>query len=362
MTQVSTSNPSLQANLVARVILAFTAILLCWVPLRLLIRNGEFAVVVLILDLGLMNLFTILNSIIWHDDNWDSWWDGVGLCDVEVYLSVPTQTIYAASIFAVMYHLAQQVKVTGAGRDRSLIVRRNLIQAAIIFPIPLVQLLFTYFDLAQRYVIGTLVGCTGLYDASWPKTLVFDAPPAVFAVLSVPYAILLWRRYHKITQQTKGIRKSNSQASIRANRTRLRVYYMSLAILVVYLPLMLYYFIKDTQETLSSPMPYDYNRIRWAPTPYPWDTILFLPSWLIPSIRLNQPYLPIATTAAIVASFGMTTEALQIYRQYAEYIGLGACWRKLRPRSDQVSNSADESGASRKMLLPNHAKDVIGHQ
>ncbi len=190
MAQAPATNHGLVANLVARVMLAFTGILLCWVPLRLLVRNGEFAVVVLIIDVVVMNLFTILNSIIWHDDDWSTWWDGAGLCDVEVYLSGPLQTIYAASIFTVMYHLAQQVKVTGAGRDRSLRTRRNLIQAAIIFPIPLVQLLFTYFDLAQRYIIGTLIGCAAVYDSSWPKTLVYDAPPAAFAVLSVPYACM----------------------------------------------------------------------------------------------------------------------------------------------------------------------------
>lgn len=188
MTQAPVTSPGLLANLIARVILAFLGMLLCWVPLRLLVRNGEFAAVVLIVDVTIMNVFTILNSLIWRDDNWDTWWDGTGLCDVEVYLAGPLQTIYAASIFTVMYHLAQQIKVTGAGRDRSLQTRRIHIQAAIIFPVPVIQLAFTYFDLAQRYIVGTLIGCSAVYDTSWPKTLVYDTPPAVFAVLSVPYA------------------------------------------------------------------------------------------------------------------------------------------------------------------------------
>ncbi|KAI1312040.1 GPCR fungal pheromone mating factor [Xylaria venustula] len=364
MSQPSTTNQGLLANLVARVIFASLGILLCWVPLRFLLRNGEFAVVVLIIDVTIMNIFTILNSIIWHDDNWSTWWDGTGLCDIEVYLSGPLQTIYAASIFTVMYHLAQQVKVTGVGRDRRLKIRRNFIQAAIIFPVPVVQLLFTYFDLAQRYIIGTLVGCSAVYDSSWPKTLVFDAPPAVFAVLSVPYAILLWRRYHAITKQAQGIFKSNSQASIRASRTRLRLYNMSLSILVIYLPVMIYYFISNIRDTLTSYKKYDYNRMRWSATPYPWDTILFVPSWMIPSSVMNQPWIPIATTVAIVAFFGMTTEALQMYRRYAEYVGLGRCFRRFRPRS-ALPSPVDESGETResgKTLLPDPARDFPGYQ
>ncbi|TGJ81294.1 hypothetical protein E0Z10_g7471 [Xylaria hypoxylon] len=362
MAQSTATNPGLMANLVARVILAFAGILLCWVPVRLLIRNGEFAAVVLIVDVAIMNLFTIINSIIWHDDDWGTWWDGTGLCDVEVYLSGPLQTIYAASIFTVMYHLAQQVKVTGAGHDRSQMTRRNFIQAAIIFPIPFVQLLFTYFDLAQRYIIGTLIGCSAVYDSSWPKALVYDAPPAMFAVLSVPYAVLLWRRYHTITKQAQGILKSNSRASIRANRTRLKLYNMSLSILVVYLPVMVYFLVCNIQDTLSSYKEYDYNRMHWSATPYPWDTILFVPSWIIPSSVMNQPWIPIATTAAIVAFFGMTTEAQQVYRKYADHVGLRTCFRKLKQRKDQTTSPVDESGGthdSGKMLLPDCAKDSI---
>ncbi|KAI1364766.1 pheromone A receptor-domain-containing protein [Xylaria arbuscula] len=359
------TSPGLLANLIARVILAFVGILLCWVPLRLLERNGEFAAVVLIIDVTILNVFTILNSLIWHDDNWDLWWDGSGLCDLEVYLSGPLQTIYAASIFTVMYHLAQQVKVTGAGRDRSLQTRRNLIQAAIIFSVPVVQLAFTYFDLAQRYIVGTLIGCSAVYDTSWPKTLVFDIPPAVFAVLSVPYAFLLWRRYHAITKQTQGILKSNSQASIRANRTRLRLYNMSLSILVIYLPVMIYFLVCNIRDTLLSYRSYDYHRMRWSATPYPWDTILFVPSWLIPSSVMNQPWIPIATTAAIVAFFGMTTEAQKIYGQYAERARLGACFRRFRTSGSQGDSSVDESGASResrKGLLPNCNQDLPGNR
>jgi pheromone a factor receptor len=190
MAQAPATDPGLLlANLISRVILAFLGILLCWVPVRILVRNGEFSAVVLIIDVAIMNLITILNSIIWHNDDWDTWWDGAGLCDAEVYLSGPLQTIYAASIFTILYHLTQQLKLTRTWRlDHDEKTRRNMIQAAIIFPIPCVQLVFTYFDLAQRYIVGTLIGCSAVYDNSWPKNLVYDAPPAVFAVLSVPYA------------------------------------------------------------------------------------------------------------------------------------------------------------------------------
>lgn len=182
-------NPSLQANLVFRVLLAIIGTTLCIVPFRLLWRNGDFAAVVLITVVALMNFFTVLNSLIWNSDNWDNWWKGTGLCDIEVYLWTPLQTIYAAAIFAIIRQLAQQVKLARTSelsrKERS---RRVLIQAAIIFPIPLIQLLFTWFDLAQRYNIGAVIGCMVVFDNSWPRFIVYDAPSPLFVFASAPFA------------------------------------------------------------------------------------------------------------------------------------------------------------------------------
>ncbi|KAI0024589.1 pheromone A receptor-domain-containing protein [Xylariomycetidae sp. FL0641] len=329
-----TQSPGLVSNLVLRLLLAVVGTLLCWVPLRLLYRNGEFAAVVLIIDVAILNLFTILNAAIWSNDNWDRWWDGKGLCDLEVYLSGPLQTIYAAAIFTVMLHLAQQVKAASINRlDREERIKRNLIQASIIFPLPLIQLIFTYFDLAQRYIVGTLIGCSAVYDSSLPKTLVFDAPPALFAVLAVPYAILTWKRFRAISKRSQIALQSSTAASARANRTRRRLYNMSLSILAVYLPLMLYFLALNLRDTLSSYKAYDYARIHYSGSPYPWGSVLFIPSWIIPSATMNQPWVPIATTVAIIAFFGMGTDAVALYRQLAVAAGLARCFPRLR-RSD----------------------------
>ncbi|CAJ2510063.1 Uu.00g059630.m01.CDS01 [Anthostomella pinea] len=344
-----TTDPGLVANLVCRVLLGIVGTLLCWVPFRLLYRNGEFAAVVLIVDVAIMNFFTILNSLIWNSDNWDSWWDGTGLCDIEVYVAGPLQTIYAASIFTVMRNLAQLVqmaRVNQLGRQEK--TRRNLLQAAIIFPIPLVQLLFTYFDLAQRYIIGTLIGCSAVYDSSWPKNMVYDAPPALFALLAVPYAYLTWKRFRAISKKSQAALKSNTAASARANRTRQRLYYMSLSILAIYLPIMLYFLAINIQDTLSSYKEYSYARVHFSGTPYPWNSILFIPSWIIPGAIMNQPWVPIATTIAIVAFFGMTKDAMNMYRQYATSLKLDRVLREVKGKWDSLySSRAEENGDTR---------------
>jgi pheromone a factor receptor len=190
---VWTSHPStdtsLTANLICRVPLALLGTLLCWVPFRLLCRHGEFAAVVLIVDVAILNLFTILNSLLWHTNDYTTWWDGTGLCDVQVWLWYPLNTAYSACIFAIMRHMAGQVRLMRASALTGAEWRRRcLVEALTIFPVPTVQLAFTWFDLSRRYVIGTLVGCQASYDSSWPRVLVYNIPPNIFAIGTIPYA------------------------------------------------------------------------------------------------------------------------------------------------------------------------------
>ncbi|KAK8090227.1 hypothetical protein PG997_005188 [Apiospora hydei] len=326
------ASASLQANLVCRVLFAIIGTLLCWVPFRLLLRNGEFAAVVFIVGVVITNFFTIINSLLWRNDYWGLWWDGQGWCDLQVWLAGPLGTIYAAAIFAIMRHLAEQVgmmRVTTLSAQEKR--RRNLIQALIIFPIPIVQLAFTWFDLAQRYIIGTLVGCSATYDNSWPKLFVYSAPPMLFALSSMPYAFLTWKRYRAISIASAAALSTNSSAGKRANRTRRRLYQMSMSILVPYVPLQLAFFVYNIRET-GTFKPYDYYRIHYTEEPYPWDSIVLVPSWMIPFAALNQPWIPIITTIPIVLFFGMTKDAIKAYRRYALALGLGKCWPALRDK------------------------------
>ncbi|KAK8019276.1 pheromone A receptor-domain-containing protein [Apiospora arundinis] len=338
------ASASLQANLVCRVLFAILGSLLCWVPFRLLVRNGEFAAVVFIVSVVVTNLFTVVNSLLWRNDYWDLWYDGHGWCDLQVWLVAPLQTIYATSIFAIMRHLAEQVGLmrvaTLSPREKR---RRNLIQALIIFPVPLIQLTFTWFDLAQRYIIGTLIGCSATYDNSWPKIFVYSVPPMLFALGSMPYAFLTWKRYRAIANASAAALISNSSAASRANRTRRRLYQMSLSILVPYVPVMIAFFVYSILDT-GDFKPYNYHRIHYTPEPYPWNSVVLVPSWMVPFPAMNQPWVPILTTIPIVLFFGMTQDAVDTYRRYTLAVGLGKCWPALH--KDHTKNKQRNTGSS----------------
>lgn len=181
----SAADGLLRANQTGRIVCAVVGNLLCWVPFRQLTRHGELAAGVLVADVVLLNSLTAVNAALWPGDDWAGWWDGAGLCDAEVWLAAPLQTVYAAAVFAVMRRLARQLAARRTPRDAR---PDHLAQALVIFPVPLVQLAATWFVLAQRYLVGALVGCSATYDSSWPKILLYTSPPALFALGAVPYA------------------------------------------------------------------------------------------------------------------------------------------------------------------------------
>lgn len=183
------TNPNLTANLVVRVVLGVIANLVCLVPLRLLYRNGEFAAVVFIIVVEIKNIFTIVMALIWRNDNMESWWPGYGLCDIQQHVYNGCAGIYVTCLLAIMRNLAHQVGILRANpltlREKR---RRNLIQALIIFPLPIVQLTFTWPLAAQRYMVGTLMGCNWVPAPTWPFLVFFIIAELAISVVAAIYA------------------------------------------------------------------------------------------------------------------------------------------------------------------------------
>lgn len=183
------TSPSLTANLLMRVILGIFANIVCLVPLKHLYRNGEFAAVVFIVNIEIKNLDTIVNALLWRNDDVDSWWAGYGLCDVIPYIRNFTIVLFCTCLLAIMRNLAQQV---GLMRANPLTVRekrkRNLVQALIMFPLPILQMAWIWPLTAQRYVIGTLVGCSWISYPAWPYVIFFILVPVIVSLITTGYA------------------------------------------------------------------------------------------------------------------------------------------------------------------------------
>lgn len=186
---ITSTNTSLTANLLCRVTFALIANFVCLVPLRLLYSNGEFAAVVFIANVEVKNLFTVLYALIWRDDNVLDWWAGYGLCDVSPYIHNFITMLFITALLAITRNVACQVGLLRANpltaKEKR---RRNVVQALIMFPLPLLQVILTWFITAQRYAVGTLIGCAWAAYPTWVYLVFFILPPLLVALITAGYA------------------------------------------------------------------------------------------------------------------------------------------------------------------------------
>lgn len=182
------SSPRLVADLALRVLFALVGNLISLVPMSILYNNGEFAAALFILTVEIRNFQTIIYALLWRDDNMEAWWPGWGLCDMHSFVYNATNALYATCLLAIMRNLAHQV---GLLRVNPLTVRerrrKNVIQALIIFPLPIIMLAFTWPLTSQRYIISAVMGCRWIPANAWPLLVFFILAPAAVVVVTAIY-------------------------------------------------------------------------------------------------------------------------------------------------------------------------------
>lgn len=177
------SSPALRVNLFFRVFLGLISLFVTWVPARLLWRSGEFGGTVICVMLLVLNLITVVNALIWRDDNVERWWAGQGWCDILNYTFFAMHTAFNICMFEIMRGLASKVALNRAIKPtRSERRRQRIISALVIFTIPFIQIILTYFVTSGRYNVSTLVGCGSIYYPNWVYLVFYILPTPVFAV------------------------------------------------------------------------------------------------------------------------------------------------------------------------------------
>ncbi|KAK1974976.1 pheromone receptor [Colletotrichum cereale] len=336
------TSADLQANLVCRVVLALLANAGCWVPLRNLCRHGELAPAVFVGTVVVANCLAAANALAWRDDDVSRWWDGRGWCDLHAYLYQPLMPLYWLSVVAITRNLAQQMGLSRAGplsgRERR---RKRLVQALIVFPLPVVQAGLLYPISSQRYRIATLTGCMWSGHPSWPLFVFFVVPRLLAVLASVYYAVLTWRRYTLVAQVTRPALMSSGSAASRASRTRWRLFLVMVCVLVPYAPVEFYLTATQFRASFLS-NGFDFNGIRQRVHPFPWNTVLLLPSSSLTFFELNHQYLVIATAVPVSYFFGMTEDAAGTYRRALQTVGLGRVlpWLREGPASGRIVRQA----------------------
>jgi len=171
-------------------IFASFAIILLIVPFIWHWRLKNIGACSLIFYISLANFFTFINAIIWPTEDFDSWWDGAGLCDIEAKLKWPYVTGLACATLCITRSLANVLDVDRAelSPTRSSKRRKVAIDLAICFTVPVLQIALHYIIQVNRYYITAIGGCAPSYDNSWPTIVIMFMWPLIFCLVNCYYA------------------------------------------------------------------------------------------------------------------------------------------------------------------------------
>ncbi|KFY12473.1 hypothetical protein V492_03848, partial [Pseudogymnoascus sp. VKM F-4246] len=292
----------------------------------------------------------LVNVLIWPDNNFSDWWDGVVLCDIEVKIFWPMTVGIAASTMAITRSLAAVLDVENAelNPSRGVKRRRMLVDLAICYAVPLLIVGLHHIVHNRRYSIVAIGGCLDDYSLSWPTILIIYIWPLIFTLINVYYVVLVITR---LRRHRTSISSILSAQSLNASRF-LRLFIMSLFLLLLYLPLNLYFFYVNLSQPLH---PYSWDKEH---DPETWNDILYSPAI---GIFTFDRYIPPAMAVFVFVFFGMGTEARRIYTAIAVGCGLGWCFpcllRERRPSTD--GSAAGGSGWMDKLSLVSVGKRYL---
>lgn len=171
-------------------IFSLLAIILLTVPFIWHWRLRNIGSCSLIFYISLANFFTFINAIIWPTENFDSWWNGAGLCDIEAKLKWPCVTGLACATLCITRSLANVLDIDRAEvlQTRASKRKKAVVDFAICFTIPVLQIALHYIIQVNRYYIMAIGGCAPSFDNSWPTIVIMYIWPLIFCLINCYYA------------------------------------------------------------------------------------------------------------------------------------------------------------------------------
>ncbi|KAJ2905937.1 hypothetical protein MKZ38_003725 [Zalerion maritima] len=357
--------------------LSFVALI---VPARLLIRNRELGASIFTVNALLMNLHLFVQFLIWHTEDHEKWWVGEYYCDIMAYTwgGNFAECLNVASILVIMRHLAITV---GDLRASPLTVKekrwRNFTQLLLIVPWAVSTIPLHYITNRARYIIFATVGCTYVSDESWVSAAFMTILPLFFIVAGVYYAgkhpktnsqehepgnFLTFIRFREVEMTAVVLRTRSTGNSVRAHRTRRRLYGMALTVAVPYFVLNLVGMSAYISGMKFGPFSFSKNH---GPL---YNTAVLMPVWGMTWYDHSWYWVWSIQTIPVFWFFGLTKDAVNMYRHGALIMGLGKLFPRLYEeydpdRSRRLSGSQGSSSkrswvAKFTAKLKNHLFDV----
>ncbi|RHZ49253.1 pheromone receptor [Aspergillus thermomutatus] len=340
----ATTGRSTQA--VAIPVLSSIAIVVSIPPIILHWKNRNFPATALICWFLILNIFNVINALIWPTDDVDSWWDGQGLCDVEVKVMIASYVAVPGTLVCIFRSLASVLDTRRAMLvpNNSQRWRNRLMDTSFCVAIPVVAMITHIIYQRSRYLIFGISGCVNNFDQSWVSLVLSFIWPPIICLLAAFYCGMTLYRLHKYRSQFGDI--LNSANSHLSKSRFLRLFFLAFIMLMTILPIQSYVVYRNLTYNLPW-HPYSWSLLHGPQSQ--WSIILKIPAQ---GQVFFDRWIPIAAGYVLFIFFGCCNDALRLYQSALCLLGLGNCLAGLRLWSQGTSASITEgSTASRARLL-----------
>ncbi|KAF7937097.1 uncharacterized protein EAE98_001411 [Botrytis deweyae] len=313
-------------NAITLPIFSIIFILLLIVPFRLLYRVSNIAACSLVIINIISLIFVAMNALLWPTDSLTSRFSGNIVCDIQVLIRQALYTAMTSTTCCISLFLARAVNTDNACMHETRAMKRRRVakDCAFCFTIPILQVALHYTIQSNRFTVMTIYGCVDATDLSWPSIVILHIWPLIFACLNCYFACMYCVIYRLRRHRTNFTSTLSSSSSGLSPRRFFKLFSMSLMLLLIYFPVVIYYFYLNVSWPLHA---YSWSYIH---DPTYWHSIIF---WRIADAPKGMQYDAwnwVALAFLIVVFWGCNGEGMEIYRRGLCKLGLARCWPRLR--------------------------------
>ncbi|PQE26130.1 a-pheromone receptor protein [Rutstroemia sp. NJR-2017a BBW] len=292
------------ANAILLPLFSILISLLLITPFRLLLRVHNIPTTSLIGVIWLSLLFITINSIVWPTEDLSNRFSGHILCDIEVLLRQALYTTMASTTCCITKFLASALDTDNAClyESRAMKRRRVLKDCLFCFAVPV-------------YGVDCLWVCG------------FDGSELVLVI----------RRLHKHRSNLSSTLSRSSSTTSLSPRRFLKLFLMSLTLLIIYFPILIYYFY------LNISYPFHAYSFSFVHDPLYWPVIVFWQTADAPKGMQYDAWCWVAMGFLVCCFWGWNEEAGELWRGWLVKFGMSRCWPSLR----LTARERRERGSSR---------------
>ncbi|KAI7222954.1 hypothetical protein KC333_g811 [Hortaea werneckii] len=351
------SNPE-ELVYTSAIVLAFFSLLVMFLIIPPLVqhwRNRNIGATLCVFYAMIMNLMAFINAVLWPNDDFEHWYNGKGLCDVEVKLQIAWSVAAPATLVCVLRALANAMDTDRLrlSKTKAQRWRGYAIDLTLCVGIPLLSMIFHFIVQSNRYFLYGISGCVPSASQTYLTVGLIYIPPLLLVLVDAYFALLILYRLCRYRRTFSIILAHNDTTKSRF----LRLYILCIVWLLAIIPL--------SSWTLSVNVGSQQGHYNWVETHdySKWNDIAMIRS---EGDIVFDRFIWLGCGIMVFLTFGFGKEAVSMYRNGLLAVGLGRIFPGLGSDPDRshitVFGSIGSLGSKTKLYFTRKSSAVSSWQ